>query len=113
MHSTAHFADFALSKSKVLDVEALKAISDGAKKETSIKLIGLAMGNLSASDMIALMSVVGGEYKKLSQTNKRPTFVNTDYNLALIARLQELGLVSSYLLKDNQTKIKVIMKSRW
>jgi len=113
VHSAAHFAEFALSKSKVLNTDALKVILDGANKDTSIKLINLAMNNLDASDMITLMSIVGGEYKKLSQKSRRPTFPNTDYNFNLILRLQELGLVSSYELKDNETKIKVIMKSRW
>ena len=113
INSAAHFAEFALKRAKVLDVEALKAIIDGANKDTSIKLINLAMNNLDASDMITLMPIVGGEYKKLSQKSRRPTFPNTDYNFNLILRLQELGLVSSYELKDNETKIKVIMKSRW
>lgn len=111
--SAAHFAEFALRKSKVLSADALKVILDGANKETSIKLIGLALNNLDFSDMLTLMPVVGGEYKKLSEKNKRPLFENTDYNLNLIARLKELGLVSSYELKDNETKIKVVMKSRW
>lgn len=113
INSAAHFARFALEKSKVLNADALKVILDGADKETSIKLIGLAMNNLDFSNMLTLMPVVGGEYKKLSEKNKRPSFENTDYNLNLIARLKELGLVSSYELKDNETKIKVVMKSRW
>lgn len=111
--SATYFAEFALSKSKILDVDALKAVTNGADKETSIKLIGLAMNNLDASSMLALMPIVGGEYKKLSEQNKRPSFINTDYNLALISQLKVLGLVSSYELKDNETKIKVVMKSRW
>lgn len=113
IHSAANFAEFALSKSKVLSADALKVILDGASKETSIKLIGLALSNLDFSNMLTLMPVVGGEYKKLSEKNKRPSFENTDYNLNLITRLRELGLVSSYELKDNETKIKVVMKSRW
>jgi hypothetical protein len=111
--SAAHFAEFALRKSKVLSADALKVILDGADKETSIKLIGLALNNLDFSNMLALMPVVGGEYKKLSEKNKRPLFENTGYNLNLIVRLKELGLVSSYELKDDETKIKVVMKSRW
>lgn len=113
INSAAHFARFALGKSKVLNAEALRVILDGADDETSIKLIGLTMNNLDFSNMLTLMPVVGGEYKKLSKKNKRPSFVNTDYNLNLIVRLKELGLVSSYELKDNETKIKVIMKSQW
>lgn len=111
--SAAHFARFALEKSKVLSADALKVILDGADKETSIKLIGLSINNLDFSNMLTLMPVVGGEYKKLSEKNQRPSFENTDYNLNLIARLKELGLVSSYKLEDNETKIKVAMKSRW
>lgn len=113
INSASHFAEFALRKSKVLNAAALKVILDGADKETSVKLIGLAMENLDASDMLTLMPVVGGEYKKLSEKNKRPSFTNTDYNLSLISRLKELGLVSSYELKDSETKIRVVMKSRW
>lgn len=110
VHSAAHFANFALAKSKVLSAESLKIIIDGANQETSVRLIGLAIHNLTSSDMLTLLPVVGGEYTKLSKSNKRPAFANTDYNLSLITRLKELGLVSSYELKDNETMIKVVMK---
>jgi len=110
--AAAHFASIALSKLKVLSADSLKVIIDGADQETAVKLIGLAMHNLTAADMQMLLPVVGGEYTKLSQPKKRPSFANTDYNLALVARLKELGLVSSYELKDDNEAIKVIMK-RW
>ncbi len=108
-----HFAEYALAKSKVLDAGALKSILDGANNTVGVKLVGLAMNNLSAAEILPLLSVIGGDYSKLTQPNKRPTFANTHENLSLIARLEELGIVSSHSVDAEKQIIKVIMKPNW
>lgn len=113
INSASRLASHALANGDILDAASLRVIVDGPSNDISIKLINLASASLTAADMLQILPVVGGEYRKLTQANKRPTFDNTDYNLSLIKRLKELGLVSSYEVREDKGRIKVTMKSRW
>ena len=98
-------AEFALSKSRAISASSLEIIINEYNRETAIKLICLSMYKFNASEMRMLLSKVGGEYEKLVQPKKRPSFNETSYDLILVEdlvkRLKELGLVSKYKFKFN------------
>ena len=74
------------------------------------------MHKFNASEMQMLLSKVGGEYEKLVQPKKRPSFNETSYDLilveGLVKRLKELGLVSKYKFNNRvgSREILVFMK---
>lgn len=96
-------AEFALSKSRAISASSLEIIINEDNREIAIKLICLSMHKFNASEMRILLSKVGGEYEKLVQPKKRPSFNETSYDLilveGLVKRLKELGLVSKYKFK--------------
>lgn len=103
-------AEFALSKSRAISASSLEIIINEDNRETAIKLICLSMHKFNASEMQMLLSKVGGEYEKLVQPKKRPSFAKTDYNLAIIEKLKSLSLVSSYKFKNNEKIISVVVR---
>ena len=109
-------AEFALSKSKTISASSLEIIINEDNRETAIKLICLSMHKFNASEMQMLLSKVGGEYEKLVQPKKRPSFNETSYDLilveGLVKRLKELGLVSKYKFNNRvgSREILVFMK---
>lgn len=108
--ATDRLAKVAVANNLVLGEEKIKILAGGATSSTIVQLLNNASLKLTLDDYISILGVVGGEYQKLTQNNKRPSFDNNEANIALITRLKELGAVSSY---DINTKIKVTMKAKW
>lgn len=93
-----------------LGYDSIKLLADGGGSDDIVRLINNSSEDATLDNYIPILESLGGEYKKLTQNSKRPTFAATDYNLRLIAKLEELGAVSSHTVGE---KLKVVMKPKW
>ena len=103
-------ANIAASNSLSLDYDSIELLADGGGVDDVVQLLNNSSGELTLDNYTNILESLGGEYKKLTQNSKRPTFDATDHNLKLITKLEELGAVSSHTAGD---KLKVVMKPRW
>lgn len=107
IEGAVQFAKYALDRNASLGASALHELFDGSDPEVCAQLLVNNLANLTRDDLLTLLPLSGGEYAKLAQQGKRPTFDNTERNTALIARLKDLAIVSSYELKSNKLKVNI------
>ena len=73
-----------------------------------VRLIQPLLAGLSLAELSPILHAVGGEYADVTQRNgKRPTLPNTTADLALVSRLEQLGVVSTHNLSGNKIKVNV------
>jgi len=74
-----------------------------------VRLLVNLLPGISEAELTQLLGSIGGDYAAVSARNgKRPKLANTHENLALIERLEQLGIVSSFEVVVN--KLRVNMK---
>lgn len=62
-----------------------------------VQLLSKLLPGISEAELTQLLVSLGGDYAAVSARNgRRPKLVNTDEHLALIGRLEQLGIVSSH-----------------
>jgi hypothetical protein len=95
------------------------AIEDIARLATAqvparlvVRLLESLLSGLSLAEVAPILESLGGDYAKVAQRNgKRPTLPNTTADLALVRRLEELGVVNTH--NASGAKIKVNMKQKF
>jgi len=74
-----------------------------------VRLLGKLLPQISAAELVPVLQAIGGDYAAVSTRNgKRPKFANTESNLALVERLQQLEIASSH--EVSPSKITVNMR---
>lgn len=101
------FAKYALGSNVPLGANALQVLFDGSAPEVCAQLLVNNLTSLTREDVLALLPLMGGEYAKLAQASKRPTFDNTERDVRLVQRLKELAIVSSSEIKDDKLRANV------
>jgi hypothetical protein len=110
MEGANRFAKYAIDHDVPLEVSALREVFDGSDPGVCSQLLVNNIANLTREDMLILLPLTGGEYAKLAQAGRRPTFNNTERNVTLVRRLKELSIVSSY--EADHDKLRVNVKTQ-
>lgn len=62
-----------------------------------VGILAPQLPGVSAEELVQVLGALGGDFADISVRNgKRPRVASTESNLALVARLEQLGIVSSY-----------------
>lgn len=81
----------------------------GVEKGMVLPLLELLLPSISLTDLVSVLEALGDEYAMASACNgKRPRLPNTESDLALARRLEQLGVASTH--RDLGDKIQVNMK---
>jgi hypothetical protein len=90
-------ARYALSKGLTLTLTETDRLADeGAPSDVVVRLLQPHLGAATETDLVSVLTGLGGEYRKLSSRNgTRPTIPLTDADRALANRLIELQLANS------------------
>lgn len=107
IEGAVQFAKYALGREVSLSASALQELFDGSDPEVCAQLLVNNLANLTREDMLALLPLAGGEYAKLAQAGRRPTFDNTERDNTLIQRLKELAIVSSHEIEGDKLRANV------
>lgn len=91
-------AQYATGKRRhVVASELLRWALAGVDAQLIVGLLATQLPSMSAEDLVPVLNALRGDYADISVRNgKRPRIANTESNLALVARLEQLGIVSSY-----------------
>ncbi|MFF2607245.1 YobI family P-loop NTPase [Arthrobacter koreensis] len=77
----------------------------------TLQLVRPFLDSAVLGDLVPILEALGGDYSVLGAPNgKRRRFPNTDYNMALLIRLKELGTVNSIV--PDGSDLRVNMKRR-
>jgi hypothetical protein len=103
-------AEYAVRKGTKLPVPlVMRMASAGVGVPIMARLLGSVAAQVDASQLSSILTSFGGEYATASAKNgKRPKLPNTAADLAIVQRLEEVGLANSHSVSGN--KIKVNMK---
>jgi hypothetical protein len=81
----------------------------GVDRRPVLHLLQRLLASISLADLVPVLEALGGDYAVMSERNgKKPKLPNTESNVALVERLEQLGVVSSH--KVSGDKIRVYMK---
>jgi hypothetical protein len=94
--SASHFAEYALSNNYALNATNLAVALNGLREQNSVKLLLLSLDQLTKENLMTILPIIGSNYAKLAQPSKHPSLEYNNDNLALVKRLHELRIVSSY-----------------
>ena len=71
-----------------------------------VKLAEKQLPEIASAELVSLLEAVGGEYAEVSSRNgKRPRLANTESNLALVERLEQLEIASSHEVSTNSIAV--------
>jgi len=87
----------------VIPFELTKAlISDGLSKSDKINLVNSQIDNYSYDKVFGLIEALPYPYYRMVRSYKQPSFPKKDYNVYLIEKLVEIGLLSSSTKTDKK-----------
>lgn len=86
-----------------LPIEGILHLARGRVDDRLVlQLLAPQLGDASISDLAAILDYMGGDYRDASSKNgKRPRLLDTKWDQALVQRLIELGVASSYKKEKN------------
>lgn len=97
----------AAANSILLNFDVLESlINSSASKENKIKVLNKQAEDLDDSQLQDLVELLGGNYQKIFEKKRRPTFSDTKGNRLLFDKLQKKGLIIKYKdEKDDQLRV--------
>jgi hypothetical protein len=103
-------AEYAVRKGTKLPVPLVaRMASAGVGVAIMVRLLGSVAAQVDASQLSSILTSFGGEYAAASTRNgKRPKLPNTAADMAIVQRLEDVGLANSHSVSGS--KIKVNMK---
>lgn len=84
---------------QAVNEETLKCLlRNASQKEFRIKCLALMIQKYGYGDsqIIELLTMIGGKYEEIAQRAKRPILKSTDWNRVLVSSLEQCGFISSY-----------------
>lgn len=100
-------AEYALANGeKVSAAELTRWAQSGVEAKTIVSLLANVLSEVSAADLALVLQALGGDYAAVSARNgKRPRLANTDSNLALVERLEQLQIASSHEVSSSRITV--------
>ena len=100
--SLTAIASFAVGRNETLAVELVIRMANAqVEPNLLLRILQPLLAELTEADLVQILSEMGGDYATMSERNgKRPRLPNTEPHLALVKRMELLGVVSSHDLKD-------------
>ena len=103
-------AEYAVQNNTALRIGDIARLATGqVPAHIVVRLLESLLPGLTLAEVAPTLASLGGDYANVAQRNgKRPALPNTPADLALVRRLEELDVVSTY--RTSGVKIKVNMK---
>lgn len=105
--ATQRAAAFALERQIGLGVAPLSIMLESVDVSNGVNLLLHSLEKVSRSDLLVLLPIIGGEYAKLAQPNKRPSLTVNSQNETLVKHLKDVGIVSSFASRNGKLNVNV------
>lgn len=103
----AGLANYAVRKNALVPIPLVTRMATaGVDASIIVQLLAPLLPQLDEPALVTILTALGGDYLTASRRNgKRPKLPNTTADLALIERLEALGIASSHTQKDQVIKV--------